>query len=160
MKPYKPFLFALMTFVLIVSLSGCIIIPLTKYYDISAEEVESVQFYDLRNEESYMGLDPTLEPVYTIPEEDIEAFLEDFSKLEFSDSIIIALAAVDPSFYYGEWVVRINFSNGQYTFYSCGGFGETFDAEGELISSTHFSCDCEELSNLIGKYYDIGLLPV
>ena len=49
MKPFKQFLFVLLTFVLIVSLSGCIIIPLTKYYDIAAEEVVSVQFYDLRN---------------------------------------------------------------------------------------------------------------
>jgi hypothetical protein len=156
MKPFKQFLFVLLTFVLIVSLSGCIIIPLTKYYDIAAEEVMSVQFYDLRNQDSahYSGFDTILEPVYTIPEEDTEDFLDDFSKLKFSDSIIIVLAAIDPSFYYGDWVVRINFSNGQYTFYSCGGYGETFDAEGNCISSTHFSCDDEELKNLVGKYYE------
>lgn len=155
MKQYKPFWLALMIFFLIVSLSGCIIIPLTKHYNIPFEEVASVQFYDLRNQDSehYSGFDAILEPVYTIPEEDIEDFLDDFSKLKFSDTIIIVLAAIDPSFYYGDWVVRINFSNGQYTFYSCGGYGETFDAEGNCISSTHFSCDDEELKNLVGKYY-------
>ena len=79
---------------------------------------------------------------------------DDFSRLKFSDAIVIVLAAIDPSFYYGDWVIRINFSNGQYTFYSCDGYGETFDAEGERISSTHFSCDDEELKNLVGKYYE------
>lgn len=155
MKIYKRFLIVLITLALVASLSGCIIIPRTKYYDISAEEVISVQFYDLRDQDSarYSGFDAILEPVYTIPEEHTEDFLDDFSKLEFSDTIIIALAAIDPSFYYGDWVIRINFSNGQYTFYSCGGYGETFDAEGEYISATHFSCDDEELENLIGKYY-------
>ena len=156
MKPYKPFLLVLMIFVLIVSLSGCIIIPLTKHYDIPAEEVASVQFYDLRNQDSahYSGFNTILEPVYTIPEEDTEAFLDDFSRLKFSDAIVIVLAAIDPSFYYGDWVIRINFSNGQYTFYSCDGYGETFDAEGKRISSTHFSCDDEELKNLVIKYYE------
>ena len=157
MKPYKPFLLLLMIFVLIVSLSGCVIIPLIKYYDIPAEEVVSVQFYDLRDPElpNSFGFYESLEPAFTIPEEDKEDFLDDFSKLKFSDSIVIVLAAIDPSFYYGDWVVRINFTNGQYTFYSCGGYGETFDAEGKRISSTHFSCDNEELENLVGKYYEI-----
>ena len=156
MKPYKPFLLVLMTCVLLVYLSGCITIPLSKHYDISDEEVISVQFYDLSNPElsNSPGFDAISEPVYTLPEEDKEDFLDDFSKLEFSDTIIIVLAAVDPSFYYGDWVVRINFSNGQYTFYSSGGYGETFDAEGECISSTHFSCDDGELKNLVGKYYE------
>ena len=157
MKPYRPFLLILLIFVLIVSLSGCIIIPLRKHYDIPSEEVTSVQFYDLRDPElsRSSGFDTSLEPTFTIPEENKEEFLDDFSKLKFSDTIVIILAAIDPSFYYGDWVVRINFTNGQYTFYSCGGYGETFDAEGKRISSTHFSCDNEELENLVGKYYEI-----
>lgn len=156
MKPYKPCLLIPMIFVLIVSLSGCIIIPLTKHYDIPAEEVESVQFYDLRNPElsHYSGFDTSIEPIFTVPEENKEEFLDDFSKLKFSDYIIIVLAAIDPSFYYGDWVVRVNFTNDQYTFYSCGGYGETFDSEGKCISYTHFSCDNEELENLVGEYFE------
>lgn len=158
MKRYKSVLLVLMTLFLFVSLNGCIIIPMTEYYDISAEEVVSVQFYDLRNSEStvYSGFDKDHEPDYTVPEEDKEKFLNDFSELKFSDTIVIALAAIDPGFLYGDWVVRINFSNGQYTFYSCGAYGETFDAEGALVSSTHFACDAEDLEALIGKYYEIA----
>ena len=157
MKLHKSFLLVLMTVVLLVSLSGCIVIPLRKHYDIPPEEVVSVQFYDLRNKDSshYSGFDAILEPVYTVPGQDKADFLDDFSKLKFSDSIVLVLAPTDPSFYYGDWVVRINFTNGQYTFYSCGGYGETFDAKGKCISTTHFSCDDEELKNLVGKYYKI-----
>lgn len=142
---------------LIVSLSGCIIIPRSKYYDLSADAVESVQFYDLRGEEPARGLDPEIlnHPVCTLPEDKIPDFLRDFSQLEFTDTIIIVLAAVDPSFAYGEWIVRINFTGGEYTLYSCAGYGETYDSEGNVVSSTHFSCDLDELKALIGKYYDI-----
>ena len=155
MKLRKLFLFVLMTFVLISFLSGCIIIPRHQYYNIPADEVKSVQFYDLRNLgfSHSPGFDQTLSPVCTIPEADKEVFLDDFSKLRFSDAIVITIAAIDPSFYYGDWVVRINFTNGQYTLYSCGGYGETFDAEGKRLSSTHLSCEDAELENLIKKYY-------
>ncbi|MBR6563054.1 MAG: hypothetical protein IKK70_03870 [Clostridia bacterium] len=155
MKPYKLFLLILIILALAVSLSSCIIIPLTEYYDFSVEEVVSVQFYDLRDPEAYRysGFDASIEPVYTVSEEDKEEFLEDFSELKFSDAIVIVLAAVDPSFNYDDWVVRINFSNGQYTFYSSSGYGETFDAEGNRVSSTHFGCDDEDLEALVGKYY-------
>ncbi len=156
MKRCKLFIFVILTFLLILSLSGCITIPVSTYYELSTEEVRSVQFYDLREDAAAEAFyDKTCEPVYALTGEDKEAFLDDFSKLKFSDTILIVLAAVDPSFSYGDWVVRINFANGQYTFYSCAGYGETFDAEGNRISSTHLSCDEEELQSLISKYYDI-----
>ena len=157
MKRCKRILLTITAVLLAISLSGCIIIPMTKYYNLPIEEVASVQFYDLRNHADWQmpGFDDKCEPVYTLPEEDIEAFLKDFSKVKFSDTIVIMLASVDPSFSYGNWVVRINFTNGQYTFYSCGGFGETMDASGNTISTTHFYCKEEMLIQLIGKYYEI-----
>ena len=155
MKRFKQFLLMIMTFVLLFSLSACIIIPVKKYYDISAEEIVSIQFYDLRIQEGNgePGFDKIYEPAYTLSEKDNEAFLDDFSNLKFSDTIIFTLVAMDPSFSYGDWVIRINFSNGQYTFYSSAGYGETFDADGNTISTTHLSCDDEKLEELIKKYY-------
>lgn len=155
MKAYKSFLMVLMVFVLSILMSGCIIIPRSTYYDIPAEEVVSVHFYDLRIQRAanYSGFDTTLEPVYTISEEEKETFLDDFSNLKFSDPIVIVLAAIDPSFSYGDWVIRINFTNGRYTLYSSAGYSETFDAEDHCISYTHFSCDDEDLDNFICKYY-------
>ena len=154
MKVLKRLLFVVMICSILVSLTACIIIPLTKYYDIPVEDVASVHFYDLSSlEDHYSGFDALLDPVYTLPQAETDAFLDDFSELEFSDTIIIMLAAIDPSFWYGDWVVRINFTNGQYSFYSCGGYGETFDSDGNRISTSHFSCDDEALANLISKYF-------
>lgn len=157
MKKYKLFAVMLVVTTLITSLSGCIIIPISKYYDISAEDVLSVQFYDLRNDKDAQlpGFDKIYDPVFTLPEDSNEAFLEAFSELRFSDTLVFVIAAIDSSFSYGDWVIRINFSDGSYTFYSCGGYGETYDADGKYITSTHLSCEIDELEELIGSFYEI-----
>lgn len=86
-------------------------------------------------------------------EDQIEDFLNDFAQLEFTDYIIITIAAVDPSFNYGKWVVRINFTDGSYVMHSCGGYQESFNSSGELVESNHYECELEDLEELIGKYY-------
>lgn len=157
MKSCKRIFFAVLAFVLLTALSGCIVIPLAKYYNIPEEDVASIQFYDLRSEETIRSynFEKNYEPSYTLPEKDIEAFLEDFSKLKFSRLILIVPASVDPGFHYGVWVVRVNFTDGRYTLYSCGSYSETMDAEGNCISSNHYACEEEDLENLIGKYYPL-----
>ena len=155
MASCKRLVLGIMVLVLSLSLCGCLIIPISQHYDIPIEDVVSIQFYDLRGEDAshYHGFHNSCEPVFTLAEEDKAAFLEDFSALEFTDTILIVLAAVDPSFEYGDWVVRFNFTNGRYGFCSYAGFGETFEADGSRISSTHLSCEKEELEALIRKYY-------
>lgn len=136
--------------------SGCIAIPIKKHYDISDEQVSSIQFYDLRDYSSPTGgFQKDTSPVHTLSEEEHSDFLTDFSKLTFSETRIIAIAAIDPGFDYGNWVVRINYTDGSYTFYSSGNYGETCNAEGKVIDATHFSCDSTELYHLILKYYPI-----
>ena len=148
--------------VLSFALSGCFVVPMTKYYSFSTAEVASVQFYDFRHtmEPVFSGFHDECDPVYTLPAKDEAAFLADFSQLEFSDEIVITIMAVDPSFCYGEWVIRINFENGRYAFFSSYGYGETFDDRGELISSNHFGCGDVELEQLIDRYYDLGLTNI
>ena len=152
---------SIIMFVLIIlvslNLCGCIIIPLYKNYNIAVDEVVSIQFYDLRmvdDRDSFYYDMESIDPVFTVPEEEAGRFLNDFSKLIFKDTLIITIAAVDPSFSFGQWVVRINFTNGNYTFYSSAGYGLTMDAEGVRVSDTHYSCDEEQLALLIMKYYD------
>lgn len=149
-------LFALLAAVLFLTvfLSGCIKIPLPKYYEIPREEVAAVQFYDLRDcDSTERGFHKTVDPVYTLPEEEVADFLEDFAKIEFTDTIVILFAAAEPSVHYGEWVVRINFTDGSYTFYSSAGYGETLDADGNQIDLTHYGCDADQLAELINNYY-------
>ena len=137
-------------------LSGCMIIPISAYYVIPPGDVVSVQFYDLSGLPTWdvtFGFDMTeQEPFFVLPEEDKTAFLEDFSHLEFSDTILLVLAAIDPSFSYGRYVVRIDFTDGDFTYYSTIGYGESYDREGNFKSSTNFSCDEDELVALMERY--------
>ena len=154
MKQYKRIVLVAMAFVLLFSLSGCIMIPVTKHYNIPADEVKSICFYDLHGEDgvSYSKLDERYEPVYTLPQKEHKAFLKDFSKIKYSRTLIITIAAVDPGFSIGDWVIRVDFTNGQYSFYSYAGYGETYDAEGTTVSSNHFGCDEQQFKGLIQNY--------
>ena len=153
MKRFRPLLCLLL--ILALTLSGCIVIPRPRNFDIPAEQVASVNIYDLRSLEFSpgSGFHNDHSPNWTLPPESLEAFLTDFATLEFDDPLLIALGAIDPSFFYGEWVVRVNYTDGAYTFFSCDGYGETFDASGELLDTFHFSADDEALENLILQYY-------
>ena len=138
---------------LCLALTGCVIIPLHQNFEIDEVVVSSIQIYDL-NEYSKDGggfLD-TLEPVYEIPVEQNADFLQDLSEIRFSDTIIIVPAAIDPSFYYGRWTVRINYIVGAYQLISSGGYGELYGPDGELTDTHHYGCDDEEWLALIKKY--------
>lgn len=148
------FMLALITVLLICTLSACIMIPRRKNFEIDPETVASVEFYDLRE---YKGPEEsaflkTEVPVYTLPTGSTAAFLSDLGDIRFSDTIIITIAAIDPSFRYGEWVVRINYTDGSFQLLSDGGYGESFDANGERTSSHHFSPKDERWSALMEKY--------
>lgn len=137
-----------------VSLSGCIIIPISRYYDdIDTESVTSVDFYDLngvQNQSSYFFEE--VEPVYTMQNEGIEDFWDDLADIRFKDAIVIVLAAVDPSFYYDRWVVRINYKDGTFMLISCDGYGEIYSKDGKVIDSNHFGCDNDEWHSFVEKY--------
>lgn len=134
--------------------SGCIFIPRYRYYnDIDAESVSAIAIYDLRDSDVYTSdFQEIQEPLCTLTEDQTEAFLSDLAKFRFSDHILIILAAMDPSFYYGDWVVCIHFTDGGYRLISNGGFGERFAADGTLVSSNHYSCDSKDWEALISKY--------
>ena len=151
MKTKRVFLISILFLTILVFLSGCV--STYKYYDIDLENVSSIEIYDLRNSETYYSDFLDLEtPVYTIEKEQMEGFLFDLSNIRFSDTFIIAIVATDPSFSYGEWVVRINYINGSYSLISCGGFGENYDSNNQVTDTNHFGCDDEEWKQFIGKY--------
>lgn len=150
MKRIRYILAAVMPLVLICLFCSCIIIPINKYYDdFDTQEIASVEFFDLR--QSRTSIDNAT-PAYTLPEEQTEEFFEDLAKIRFRDYIIIVLAAIDPSFYFGDWVVRINYTDGSFDLLSNGGYNESYDMNGELSDANHFSCDDEEWYAFIYKY--------
>lgn len=156
---FKKILLCALALVLLAALSGCVVIPLAEYYDIPETDVDSVQFYDLRKEETVESRNFHIryEPAYDLPYRDLEAFLYDFSKLKFSRTLVIVPASVDPSFSYGKLVVRINFVDGSYRLYSSAGYGQTFSEKNICTSTNHYSCDEEDLEALINKYYITGV---
>lgn len=138
---------------MVIFLSGCIMIPRYKHYDIDLENTSTIEIYDLRNNESHdSDFLETEAPVYIIEKEQMEDFLNDLCDIQFTDIIIITIAAIDPSFYYDDWVVRINYTNGSYSLISCGGYGETYNENNQVTNKNHYSCDEDEWEEFIGKY--------
>ena len=144
----------LISIILVMScLSGCIIIPRYRHFEIDATTVLSIQIYDLCESESYYDqFIKTETPVYEIPQEQTANFVADLNSITFTDHLIIVLAAIDPSFSYGVWTVRINYTDGSYELISCRGYGETYDSNNERVSGHHWSCDDVEWEAFIGQY--------
>ena len=134
------------------SFTSCIVIPRSKSFKISEDKVSSIDVYDLREKIHYSDFLRTEEPIHEISEDNLGDFLSDLAKIRFSDNLVIVLAAVDPSFFYDDWTVRINYTNNTYELLSCAGYGETYNENNEVVSTHHFSCDNEEWHTFIKKY--------
>ena len=143
----------LLLLALVSVLTGCVIIPVEEHYDVpKKEQVHSVEIYDLREVSAEMRLPEGLTPVYTLQKSQLESFWKDLKEISFTDHIIIVLAAVDPSFSFGDWVVRINYRDGNYTLLSSAGYNVTFNAQGKQEDRNHWSCDDEEWEQFVLKY--------
>ena len=144
----------LLILALLLSLSSCIVIPIYKNFDLDPETVSSVQIYDLRFGDSYYDdfLEQEFLLVHTLEASQTSDFLSDLAEIRFSKHLVIMIAAMDPSFHYGDWVVRVNYTSGAYSLISCDGYGTEYDANGELIKTHHFGCDREEWKDLIMRY--------
>lgn len=146
-------LFLLTLLIVTCTMTSCIIIPIYENFEIDAEKVAAIEIYDLCEVDTLYGdFVETETPVYEIPRENNEDFLNALAEIRFSDTIVITLAAVDPSFYYDEWTVRINYTDGSYELISSDGYGQTYDSNGESIDSHHFGCDEDEWRAFISKY--------
>ena len=153
MKYCKKILWIMLLATLLFSFVSCLYIPLEKYYDdIDTDSVTSVEIYDLRGTDQLSGFHETESPVYTLKADQMEAFWSDLANIQFSDSILLVPIPMDPSFYYDDWTVRINYSDGSYTFLSCDGYSETYDKNGERTDGNHYSCDNKEWTQFIRKY--------
>ena len=155
MKRFKPLAVIALLISAVAMLSGCLPPEYMKYGDSDAENVSSVEFYDLRNldpNERYSDFLETENAVYTLESDKHGEFLGDLAEIQFSTPTVFLFAPPSQSFCYGEWVVRINHSDGAYTLISNQRYGETYSADGELADSNHFGCDDGEWTQFIAKY--------
>ena len=158
----KRLVLSLIALFLVVALTGCIIIPRYHRFEIDESAVFSIEIYDicqlyesdLYQKMTYMEYFEKRDVVYEISADQTGEFLKDLAEIEFRDDIVIIIAAIDPSFSYNTWTVRINYSNGSSEFISSAGYGETYDKNGEFVSGTghHWGCDQDEWLGLIEKY--------
>ena len=145
-------LVAIITLILTI-LTSCVIIPRYKKFEIDSSKVTSIEIYDLCTVDTLYGdFAKTETPVYQIPAAQTNAFLKDLAKIRFSDALVIALMAMDPSFYYDAWTIRINYTDGSFELISSDGYGQTFDANGQMTNYHHWGCDNEEWWHFIAKY--------
>ena len=153
MKQLRILLSVVLILSVICSLAGCMVIPVYDNYQIPADKVASIQIYDLRICKEYtLRFLETESPVYTLEEEQIPDFLNDLSQIRFNDEIVITIAAVDPSFEFDDWVVRINYFDGSYRLICCCAYGIYLDKNDEFISDNHYGCDEAEWYSFISKY--------
>ena len=144
-------------------LTSCIIIPLYRHFRIDIYEVESIEIYDLPEIETYnyqSGFEKRLTPIYILSSEQKNSFLSDLGEIQFKDSIVIVLAAMDRSASYNRWSIKINYVGGAYDTLSCDGYGHSYDEVGECIDSHYYSCEREEWYALIEKYLPTELFDI
>lgn len=135
-----------------VILCGCIPIY-NNVDDIKAEDIESIEIYDLSNcDKPYSGFHNKIDPVYTLDKTLHGEFLDELSEIEFRDTLVRLPIPMDPNFSYDVLTVRINYTNGNFRLISCDGYGETYNKSGEVIDFDHYGCDNDEWRGFIEKY--------
>ena len=153
MKTKRVLFLILLCFMTLASLTSCIAIPMHKHYDIDPKEVSSIEIYDLCETDSLYGkFHKTETSVYEIPKEKNADFLSELSDIEFSDTLLITIIPSDPSFYYDEWTVRVNYTDGSYELISCDYYGQTYNPNGEVTDEHHFGCERDEWRAFVEQY--------
>lgn len=135
---------------LLFSFTGCIT-RRTQVNDVAEADVASIQIYGLLPEERNKGFHETIEPTVTLDSSQHGEFLEGLSKLKFSDTFPL-LAPSDPSFQYGAYVVRLNFTDGSFRLISSQGYWEAYDAQGNYVSKDHYGCDDDDWYAFLKPY--------
>lgn len=170
----KKALFIIIASLLIISLTGCIIIPLKPDIELThgIDSIEKIEIYDVpgnvniiemwgrstedwyaEHSESFVFVErisSELEPSAYIPEEDYEDFLDGLCNLPFEDYVIIVLAAMDPAYHYSSPLIIITYDDGNADIISA--VGQCFGVnEGEGFERS-FDCDEEIFKEFIKEY--------
>ena len=108
-------------FLLIFSLTGCMIIPIRQKielrYDVS--EITAIEIHNL-GDEAYdiYQLEELMEqnfiPIATLESEQYSGFAEEIKELDFSDTLVIAPASVSTDYSFIGYIVKITYANGEY----------------------------------------------
>ena len=160
--------FLLLIVLSVISLTGCIGYFTDFYYDsdqISPENVSSIDVYDLsktpEHKDSYHyqeEFEEEIKPDYTLSSDQIEPFLTELAGIKFETyHLVFTLAATDPTFHIGNYVARINFSDGSFRLLSDGSYHPIFSPDGKVTDGDHNTVASEdEWKSFITQYLPVS----
>ena len=152
----KRFVIVVLALSMMFTLSGCIYVTIDEYYEIAHDtpEIESIALYMTSQEEDAQINELIETPVAEISPDDFDEFVDDLEKLPFVNGMYIMLAAMDPSFFFGDYVIKINYKNDDYELISNSSFQQVYYANGE-IDDLHYSIDDTAWAGFLQKYFGI-----
>ena len=144
------------------SLSGCIYWETSTSYELmhDVSHISCIRIYDTyTNDVSYDYRDPNepcVDLIGEIPSDQISAFVDDLTGLSFVDQHFILLFPVtyDPNFYYGPYIVKVEYEDGsceliseciQYKFYANEKYPYSYD----------YSVEWDAWLDFLQKYVDV-----
>ena len=161
MKHAKMLISAVLLIALLCTLTGCIVVPVHDYCnDIDPASVASIEIYNLRNVNTLEGrFLETETPVRILQPLQHAAFLYDLSRIHFTTEILLLPIPSDPSRYYGDLTIRINFTDGSFQLVSDRSFGQSFDKDGKMVEYNYYACDSAEWQQFVQNYLN-PVLPI
>lgn len=146
------------TLLLLVSLTGCMLIPMVKkldlHYDVS--EITSIEIFNLGDEvydvyDLEELIDDNFIPAATLTSEQFSEFADRVGEFRFTDTYVIALASVQVDYSFAGYVVKITYANGEYELLSNG--SQAYKNEkGHYMDS--YSCDEGDWNRFIEEYLE------
>ena len=100
-------------------------------------------------------MEEELDPIDALDAEQYEEFVKDLEGLTFTDHFFIILgAAMDPSYSYHGYTVKITYLNGDYDIISCS--SQLYD-KAENYDENIWDCDEEKWNNFIESYFSVDI---
>ena len=136
--------------VLAFSCTGCFQITLDRGYELHQDksQIKSISLcVEFRGDplKQFKTLDPS----------QFDVFIDDFEALPFADKWLIVLlpAAIDPSFYFGEYVIRFEYLDGSVELISDCDFQEYKSVDAAYSQTEHYSIDKDPWYDFLEKYF-------
>ena len=136
--------------VLAFSCTGCFQITLDRGYELHQDksQIKSISLcVEFRGDplKQFKTLDPS----------QFDVFIDDLEALPFADKWLIVLlpAAIDPSFYFGKYVIRFEYLDGSVEHISDFGYQEYTAGDTGRLQSEHYSIAEDPWYDFLEKYF-------
>ena len=146
----KRFIVLAVAFALLCSLTGCFYVVFDRYYELAqdTDQITSIGIYEHTGDNKLSDT-----ALASLDSAEFEGFVTALEKLPFKNAMVISLAASDPSFYFGKYVVKITYSNGAYELISDSDYQEYYDSNG-VMDYHHYALSSDKWEKFLSTYMD------